>query len=1625
MYFLSLVYFLAFLTHTCFCQVIQFLYETEYTQSGSFYSDNTQQSYWLDQTIDSQGQYVVNNVQTEACLNQNQLNMNVLELQVNHQLTKIITQIPPHYQLILTVGLFSVDVDFQQFYATIFADTFSQNSTYLGTVPTDLPQICVDPADVNCEQPIYVDQSQINGLDYCGSSKKDVFFNMQLKFNHSLPQLMVNISSNIFNQTQQLAVKSIQLQYLPCQQGCQVCVNNSSNCTQCIDGLYLMPTTLGCVQSCPVYFYLNSTNNTCLSCSQNCRYCQDNTTCLSCSQGYFIDSNNSCSKCDPNCHTCQTNSNFCTSCYNQYYLTSDNTCNQCDASCRTCETTPTYCTSCNNQYYLTSSNTCDQCSPQCYQCSNTADNCLQCNYGYNIQFIDSKNFICQQQCNDGYFAALYTRICTFCSTDLCNNCIPDSQMSNNNSGCINSVCKPGLYKYMNECRPDCYGQSQYVPVVDSVLGGVCEYCDLSVCNQCITSNICKKCQNQYYLNSSKWCSKCDANCNQCTGPGVCQICNQGYLMQNGICVASCSSGYYVDGYNCLACHQGCSNCTGPLQNQCTNCTSKYQLFTSECLIRCQSGYFRDIDRICKQCTTGCDYCTNNLYCNTCLQGFFLNQNTQKCSSCDSQCQQCSGPSLQDCTGCQSGLILFMNQCIKNCPYNYYLDSSTNLCQKCTDPNCKICNQSNQCQQCQDQSQYLVDFSSCSSICPSSHQSWSKNQTDSIGQQILINYCYLINCQVGYQQYQDQCVEKCGDGLLFYLPCDDGNNLDGDGCSSTCQIEQYFNCEYSSKETKSICTLNFTYKLQLEDLNQVLIIQNAQLTNYQDAYQAQIVGLKSTHYTYTINPHPNNTKYLIISFNFLIQVSSKQIVTITLSNQNLQFTDHPLNIPYSIANQQQSIQFESSYVPSKQTQQVTQGLTKTTEAVSKSIVITLIPMTQLFLESFKEFEFEFLNPFIYMFEEEEEQDSYDSFKENDMKATFLINSGYQLAILFLSFFVHQFLRLVFIKNEKYSNKIKKFFVFRFYAEILMSIYTSISLSIFVQFTNMSLNTSPYIFNYFVTIVCLLIFIPLPLAYFFYMKKVFPKRSEEYYQSRFGFFWQDMKEGTYFLMCYNCYLLFRKLIFTFTIVYFNFNPILQCILLSIPSLILMTFVYLKQPFLHKIDNYKEIAQEIFLISAEISIACLKPYDDHLEQDRELHSIPILTFFLLIFIVNFMDTILEIVQAIKYLKLTEKIKQFAKKLRQKFKKNQVSSISTQGSIKKQSSEIQQNENNKEKLQKNPSIIEYDENIKNQLNQNFQTQLKQSNTRTRLKRLSVFQSPQIFPSNQELTLNTFNPDQNYLESKERMFDKKTDRNMNNYTHFKSQESILTSNNQQIKQIELTSNKEIQIRNINTNECHYDNLENLVTQNFCRSRSQFTLNEKSKSQLTINEKEESTQENQDQKLTKIPTYTDAQNHKLEKRNCSIILDLENEDDFNKSKNNELKNEESSDSSDDSESQNDENKNDKEAKNEDKKNNNEQINPINSNLFINFNNQNNFDFPIFSPNLSIKMEMINGENTNRSCQVDQENQDQQNNEFQRNKRTNKTYFNSRRVSKLYLQQKEEYMKRRRSQIFDPSSMHWK
>lgn len=69
-------------------------------------------------------------------------------------------------------------------------------------------------------------------------------------------------------------------------------------------------------------------------------------------------------------------------------------------------------------------------------------------------------------------------------------------------------------------------------------------------------------------------------------------------------------------------------------------------------------------------------------------------------------------------------------------------------------------------------------------------------------------CYSCSsCALGFyfKQGESLCSEVCGDGKKFVLACDDGNNINGDGCSSTCQVEPGYVCSGGSPSSRDYCS----------------------------------------------------------------------------------------------------------------------------------------------------------------------------------------------------------------------------------------------------------------------------------------------------------------------------------------------------------------------------------------------------------------------------------------------------------------------------------------------------------------------------------------------------------------------------------------------------------------------------------------------------------------------------------------------------------------------------------------------------------------------------------------------------------------------------------------------------
>jgi cysteine-rich repeat protein len=59
-----------------------------------------------------------------------------------------------------------------------------------------------------------------------------------------------------------------------------------------------------------------------------------------------------------------------------------------------------------------------------------------------------------------------------------------------------------------------------------------------------------------------------------------------------------------------------------------------------------------------------------------------------------------------------------------------------------------------------------------------------------------------------------CDEICGDGKVYEKECDDGNTENGDGCSSTCQVENNYECINGTTTTPSVCSSTIPPSMKL-------------------------------------------------------------------------------------------------------------------------------------------------------------------------------------------------------------------------------------------------------------------------------------------------------------------------------------------------------------------------------------------------------------------------------------------------------------------------------------------------------------------------------------------------------------------------------------------------------------------------------------------------------------------------------------------------------------------------------------------------------------------------------------------------------------------------------------------
>jgi len=301
----------------------------------------------------------------------------------------------------------------------------------------------------------------------------------------------------------------------------------------------------------------------------------------------------------------------------------------------------------------------------------------------------------------------------------------------------------------------------------------------------------------FYLYLSK--KDCVAPCRSCFADdsNSCLSCINSWVLYGTECIKECPAKFYTDSGVCLPCDPHCKACSSK-QNFCINgCEEPYLFKDNKCIPDCGDGYANN-NGTCEPCDKGCASCKyeskmkkclrcdqnkfmfNNICIDDCPQGQFGNTEKGLCEYCSSECKECFGKTFHECYSCNTiggYMMVSENTCMfPTCTSGSYYNATARECQNCP-KECSECESYTNCTNCQ--KGYIFDYSHTKCFDPCS--------------------------KIGFTHKEGQCTEICGDARnMGILECDDGNLIDGDGCSKDCKIEEYYECSGGDYEHADIC-----------------------------------------------------------------------------------------------------------------------------------------------------------------------------------------------------------------------------------------------------------------------------------------------------------------------------------------------------------------------------------------------------------------------------------------------------------------------------------------------------------------------------------------------------------------------------------------------------------------------------------------------------------------------------------------------------------------------------------------------------------------------------------------------------------------------------------------------------
>ncbi|KAM3849392.1 proprotein convertase subtilisin/kexin type 5 [Diretmus argenteus] len=530
-----------------------------------------------------------------------------------------------------------------------------------------------------------------------------------------------------------------------CDHTCATCVDvGAANCTSCDTDKFEVERYLyegQCVDACPEAFY-HTTEQSCASCSDQCRLCTSSAHCLKCNASYYL-SEGVCAKLecgegeveDPDYDDCMA----------------------CEEGCRKCVLyNPRHCLSCTEGFY----NFQDGCYKNCPAKTYSVEEDMAC-----------------VPCDDS---------CVSCDEHECYWCETDLFLSE--GSCV-TVCPHGFYG--DEDTHDCEECHSACLTCTGPEDGDCVSCEEGKKlenGECVSDH--ELCSIKTFLSDEGECEDCHPSCETCSGEEKeqCETCIRGrFLTTQHTCVSKCPVGSFASRLSgvCENCPQGCVQCGGA--QRCTRCqtTRKAPLFLQDgqCVQQCVRGF--PVGQLCRSCAPGCASCGRNAtHCLTCEEPLLLHQHQcvevcppahmvqdGECQRCPSACQECS-PHGQ-CTGCEEFHFLHEGVCVLDCPESFFEDAEQRACLRCH-PDCALCDgtDSDDCDVCSDPEATLHN-GACLPACP------AHTYRDSITGECQDCDASCLTC---YGAHAGSCTS-----------CREGQRLDGHHCgppANRCSSHHY-------------------------------------------------------------------------------------------------------------------------------------------------------------------------------------------------------------------------------------------------------------------------------------------------------------------------------------------------------------------------------------------------------------------------------------------------------------------------------------------------------------------------------------------------------------------------------------------------------------------------------------------------------------------------------------------------------------------------------------------------------------------------------------------------------------------------------------------------------------------